>query len=90
MPGSSVSIQWKASPVCTRKSVESQSMAWFNLLMRPVSFDLDNDVSEQNDLVDEMPGRVREMHELLKRWRSEVDAKLPTPNPRFGDDSSRP
>lgn len=53
-------------------------------------FDLDNDVSEQNDLVDEMPGRVREMYELLERWRSEVDAKLPTPNPRFGDDSSRP
>ena len=53
-------------------------------------FDLDNDVSEQNDLVDEMPGRVREMYELLERWRSEVDAKLPTPNPRFSDDSSRP
>jgi arylsulfatase A-like enzyme len=53
-------------------------------------FDLDNDVSEQNDLVDEMPGRVREMHERLERWRSEVDAKLPTPNPRFGRDSSRP
>ena len=52
-------------------------------------FDLDNDVSEQNDLVDEMPDRVREMHELLERWRSEVDAKLPTPNPRLGDDSSR-
>ncbi len=53
-------------------------------------FDLDNDVSEQNDLVDEMPGRVREMHELLERWRGEVDAKLPTPNPQFGRDSSRP
>ena len=35
-------------------------------------FDLDNDVGEENDLVDEMPGRVREMHELLERWRSEV------------------
>ncbi len=46
-------------------------------------FDLENDVGEQNDLAAEMPDRVAQMHEVLQRWRREVDAKLPTPNPDY-------
>jgi arylsulfatase A-like enzyme len=46
-------------------------------------FDLDNDIGEQNDLAAEMPERVGQMQEALQRWRREVDAKLPTPNPDF-------
>ncbi len=46
-------------------------------------FDLENDVGEQNDLAAEMPDRVAQMHEALLRWRREVDAKLPTPNPDY-------
>jgi outer membrane protein assembly factor BamB len=49
-------------------------------------FDLEVDLGERRDLADEMPDRVREMHEVLRRWRSEVDAKLPTPNPEYGRD----
>ena len=51
-------------------------------------FDLENDIGEQDDLADENPDKVREMYELLQRWRREVDAKLPTPNPDYGRDSS--
>ncbi len=50
-------------------------------------FDLVEDIGEQNDLVDEMPERAGEMHELLQKWRREVDAKLPTSNPDHGADS---
>ncbi len=46
-------------------------------------FDLENDVGEQNDLAAEMPDKVGQMHEVLLRWRREVDAKLPTPNPDY-------
>jgi len=49
-------------------------------------FDLESDIGEQNDLANEMPERAAEMHELLQRWRSEVDAKLPRPNPDYGRD----
>ncbi len=49
-------------------------------------FDLGVDIGEQRDLAGEMPDRVEEMHEVLRRWRVEVDAKLPTPNPEYGRD----
>ena len=30
-----------------------------------------------------MPAKAAELHKMLKNWRKEVDAKMPTPNPDY-------
>ena len=47
-------------------------------------FNLKTDVAEANNLAAEMPEKVRELHEKLVSWRSEVGAVMPTPNLKSG------
>lgn len=44
-------------------------------------YNLQDDLSESRNLADAMPDKCRELHELLRQWRREVGALLPTPNP---------
>ena len=46
-------------------------------------YDLEKDLSEKNDLSPKMPERTRQLHEKLKAWRKEVDAKMPPVNPGY-------
>ncbi|MCZ6793572.1 MAG: sulfatase [Planctomycetota bacterium] len=46
-------------------------------------FHLGDDIGERRNLVEKQPGRARQLHERLKRWRRETGARMPTPNPRF-------
>lgn len=46
-------------------------------------FDLKNDISEASNLADSLPEKKKELHQLLKKWRSEVNANLPVPNPIY-------
>ena len=47
-------------------------------------YNLQHDPSEKNNLAEEEPKRRRELHELLKSWRKETKAPVPTmKNPRF-------
>ena len=42
------------------------------------------DISEQNNLADAMPDKVEELHQVMRAWRAEVHAPVPTtPNPRY-------
>ena len=46
-------------------------------------YDLGKDISEKNDLSAAMPEKTRQLHEKLKAWRKEVDAKMPPVNPGY-------
>jgi arylsulfatase A-like enzyme len=41
-------------------------------------YNLGRDLGEQTDLADREPDRVRELHDLLVKWRVATDAKMPT------------
>ena len=46
-------------------------------------FNLREDIGERNNLAQEEPDRVRELHVKLKAWRRQINAKMPTPNPNL-------
>ena len=47
-------------------------------------YDLSKDIGEQNDLSKSMPERVQELAKMLKDWRSQYKAPVPTEkNPKF-------
>lgn len=46
-------------------------------------YDLEKDQSEQNDLAQSLPEKTQELHAMLKKWRTEVNAQMPTVNPNY-------
>jgi len=46
-------------------------------------FDIETDITEQNDLAQKMPQRVRELDDLLSKYLHDVDAQMAVPNPDF-------
>jgi len=53
---------------------ESGSIELYNLV---------EDISEKNDLVKIYPEKAAQLHNLLKSWRSDVNANMPLPNPGY-------
>ena len=50
---------------------------------RPLElYNLAEDIGEQHNLAEANPAKTQELHAMLKAWREEVDAKMPTVNPR--------
>lgn len=45
---------------------------------------LKSDISEKNELADQMPEKVKELDEKLTNWINQSQAKLPKENPNFG------
>ena len=52
-------------------------------------FDIEADISEQNDLSQQMPQRVQELDSLLIKYLRDIDAQMATPNPSY-DPSRKP
>lgn len=46
-------------------------------------YNLRDDLGEKHDLTPAMPGKVAELLQMLRRWRTDVDAAMPTPNPNY-------
>jgi arylsulfatase A-like enzyme len=46
-------------------------------------YNLKEDISESNDLSKQMPGKTSELHRMLKDWRREVNAQMPSQNPQY-------
>jgi arylsulfatase A len=44
-------------------------------------YNLKEDISEAKDLSKRLPDKTKELHTLLKKWRLEVNANMPDPNP---------
>lgn len=43
-------------------------------------YNLRDDISEKNNLIEKLPEKAKELHEKLKAWREKVEAKIPKPN----------
>ncbi len=52
-------------------------------------YNLKDDIGEKNDLAESMPEKTKELHKMLLDWRKRMDAKLPSPNPSFGEAKSK-
>ncbi len=48
-------------------------------------YNLREDIGEERDLSAEEPDRAEHLHAMLRGWREEVGAKLPTPNPDWAE-----
>ncbi|MCP4453093.1 MAG: sulfatase [Planctomycetes bacterium] len=46
-------------------------------------YNLAKDIGEQTNLIDKEPRRAKQMHGLLRQWRQDVDARMPSPNPSY-------
>ncbi|MBN2269673.1 MAG: sulfatase [Sedimentisphaerales bacterium] len=46
-------------------------------------YNLKKDIGEKNNLAEKMPEKADEMLAMLKAWREDVDAQMPTPNPDY-------
>jgi len=46
-------------------------------------YNLKDDVGESKDLTTSQPGKRDELLGILKKWRSQVGAQMPTPNPEY-------
>ena len=46
-------------------------------------YDIAKDVGEKDDLAEKRPDKLKELHERLVSWRTDVGAKMPKPNPKF-------
>ncbi len=46
-------------------------------------FNLNDDLSERNDLAEKMPEKVQELDAILHRWLTKTNAKMPVPNPNY-------
>lgn len=46
-------------------------------------FDIAADISEQNDLSQQMPQKVKELDRLLVKYLNDVDAQMAVPNPEY-------
>ena len=44
-------------------------------------YNLENDISEQHNLVEQHPERVKELLTELHAWQDEINAIKPVPNP---------
>jgi hypothetical protein len=53
-------------------------------------YDLEDDISEQNNLAGIMPQKTSELHKLMLEWREKMDAPVPTePNPEYDPSAGR-
>ncbi|MDX1564149.1 MAG: hypothetical protein R3236_02030, partial [Phycisphaeraceae bacterium] len=47
-------------------------------------YNLKEDVGERNNLAEKMPGKTKELHLMLARWRNGIGARVPTEkNPKY-------
>ncbi|MCP4815479.1 MAG: DUF4976 domain-containing protein [Planctomycetaceae bacterium] len=46
-------------------------------------YNLKTDIGESRNLAQEQPERAQQLRDQLQRWRRDVGAQLPTPNPNY-------
>ncbi len=54
---------------------------WFEPGRSLELYNLKADIGEQNNLAEKNPGKTQQLHTILQRWRLEVGANMPSPNP---------
>jgi len=46
-------------------------------------YNLKKDIGETTNLADKLPGKAHQLHRMLRRWRTGVNANMPRPNPNY-------
>lgn len=70
------------SPGSVVRAGDWKLIEWFEPGKGIELFNLAEDLGEQHNLADANPEKVKELYAMLEAWRDEVDAKLPTVNPK--------
>jgi arylsulfatase A-like enzyme len=70
---------WRTTPVATIVAGEWKLMEFFEDNHLEL-YNLKDDISEQKNLVSEMPDKAKELHAKMLAWRTEIKAPMPTPN----------
>ena len=68
--------EWRTTPVSTIRVGNWKLMEFFED-NRLELYNLANDLSEKNNLVDKQPERARQLHEKLVTWRKGLKAAMP-------------
>lgn len=71
--------EWRTLPVSVIRDGEWKLMEFLED-GRLELYHVSNDISEEQDLAQDEPDRVRDLHAKLVAWREEIGAPMPTPN----------
>ena len=52
-------------------------------------YNLNEDIGEMTNLADKMPEKTQELHRMLRRWRKDLNANMPLPNPNYGPEGRK-
>ena len=78
---------WRTTPAGAVRSGSYKLIEFFGE-ERIELYNLAEDAGETNNLVDSMPEKASELHEMLIAWRAETGAPVPqTPNPDFDEEA---
>ncbi len=69
------------SPGSAVRDGDWKLIEWFEEGRGLELYNLKNDLGEQQNLAAKYPERAKILHEMLKKWRQEVDAQMPSKNP---------
>ncbi len=74
---------WRAEPGGSIRKGDYKLIEYFDGNQLEL-FNLKEDLSESHNLAESQPEKVKELHELMKQWRSKTQADMPTGrNPKF-------
>ncbi|MEP3479251.1 MAG: sulfatase [Fuerstiella sp.] len=80
---------FRTTPAGAVRMGDWKLIQWFET-DRMELYNLENDLSEENDLSNEQPERVQQMLAVMKQWRSEVGAPVPTTaNPKYDPNAKK-
>jgi len=75
--------KWRTTPASAVRAGKYKLIEFFET-GRLELYDLDADLGETNDLAQSLPEKRDELHKLLKDWRAQVGAPVPSePNPEY-------
>ena len=69
------------SPGSAVRDGDWKLIEWFEQGRELELYNLKADIGEKNNLATKYPDKVKEMHGMLKNWRAEVGARMPSKNP---------
>jgi len=74
---------WRTTPVSVIRKGDWKLLEFFEDGHLEL-YNLKNDISETNNLAEQMPGKAKSLHKKLLKWRAKVNAPVPTElNPEY-------
>lgn len=70
---------WRTTPVGTIQVGDWKLMEYFEDNHLEL-YNLKDDIGEKHNLAEQMPDKAKELLEMMRKWRTEIKAPMPTPN----------